>query len=147
MESRHGCLFQPRGETNYILASKVNLHASSSATGPSTMIRSSLYIIDRFCVAVPRRNQENIYKSSSASKRNRDFLVILYPLSQLPTMTSEADSKPVETWNGSCHCGNVRFTLNLPGSLYDQDTTSCNCMSSTFSCLVSSLRFPYPELS
>ncbi|KAF7504044.1 hypothetical protein GJ744_002873 [Endocarpon pusillum] len=43
-------------------------------------------------------------------------------------MSSEPDSKmPVETWNGSCHCGNVRFTLNIRTSLYEQDITSCNC--------------------
>lgn len=43
-------------------------------------------------------------------------------------MTSEPDSnQSTETWNGSCHCGNVKFTLNLRGSLYEDNTTTCNC--------------------
>ena len=43
-------------------------------------------------------------------------------------MTSESESKKaVETWNGSCHCGKVKFTVGLQSSLYDQPTTTCNC--------------------
>jgi hypothetical protein len=62
---------------------------------------------------------------------------------QLLIMTSESNpNQPVETWNGSCQCGNVKFTLNMYSSLYDGDTTSCNCMlpkSSLFLFLLASL--------
>ncbi|KAF9069194.1 Mss4-like protein [Rhodocollybia butyracea] len=31
------------------------------------------------------------------------------------------------TYSGNCHCGLVKYTITLPGSIYEQDITSCNC--------------------
>lgn len=43
-------------------------------------------------------------------------------------MASISDSNTsVETWKGSCHCGKVRFTVSIQGSIYEQETTVCNC--------------------
>lgn len=47
-------------------------------------------------------------------------------------MASEAESQAptaAETWHGSCHCGAQAFTVNLEQPLYDQEVSSCNCMS------------------
>lgn len=47
-------------------------------------------------------------------------------------MASEAKSQAptaAETWHGSCHCGAQAFTVNLEQPLYDQEVSSCNCMS------------------
>ncbi|KAF9069186.1 Mss4-like protein [Rhodocollybia butyracea] len=31
------------------------------------------------------------------------------------------------TYSGNCHCGLIKFTVTLPGSIYDQVIANCNC--------------------
>ncbi|KAF9069195.1 Mss4-like protein [Rhodocollybia butyracea] len=31
------------------------------------------------------------------------------------------------TYSGNCHCGLIKYTITLPGSIYEQTITSCNC--------------------
>ncbi|KAF9075068.1 Mss4-like protein [Rhodocollybia butyracea] len=31
------------------------------------------------------------------------------------------------TYSGNCHCGLVKFTITLPGSIYDHNIANCNC--------------------
>jgi hypothetical protein len=46
----------------------------------------------------------------------------------------------LNTYDGNCHCGLVRYTATLPESLYTIEVTSCNCSI----CLRNGLLSVYP---
>ncbi|KAF9072379.1 Mss4-like protein [Rhodocollybia butyracea] len=33
----------------------------------------------------------------------------------------------MKTYSGNCHCGLVKYTINLEGPIEEQNVTSCNC--------------------
>ncbi|KAI9704799.1 MAG: hypothetical protein M1836_006579 [Candelina mexicana] len=42
-------------------------------------------------------------------------------------MASEEAPKTSKSYEGSCHCGAVKFTANISPPLEDQKVTCCNC--------------------
>ncbi|KAF9882864.1 hypothetical protein FE257_004950 [Aspergillus nanangensis] len=45
------------------------------------------------------------------------------------------------TYTGSCHCGQVKFSFQLPSPLEEQEVTSCNCSI----CQINGYLLVYPQ--
>ena len=57
---------------------------------------------------------------------------------------SPGGSKPrSQTYEGGCHCGNVKFSVKTSPPVEEGPVTSCNCMTATLPILAAALSVPY----